>query len=606
MRVRNFMRVSILVVSLICASSAECAVRAWVDGNTVSSSGTIELNLEHDGQISADPDLSPLERDFDVLGSSRSTSMQIVNGNATSSVRLALSLSPKRSGSMAIPALTWGNEKSDPIVINSGASSASAGNADAGAGGALVYLKTSIQPQRSYVQAGVDLTVRVYAAVPLSQGDLDLPANNDVVVQQVGADRTETVVENGRRYQVVERHYELFPQRSGSLKLPGPVLNARVVVQDRNDLVGNAFKDLLGNFPMNAFTSMKPIRVRADDISLDVLPRPAGATGAYWLPARHLTLEARWHPADGRPADGRPADGRADQGQPKAGDPVTLDLHLEAQGLTAAQLPDLSAVLKLPEGIKAYPDQPNLKNDANGTSLTGIRDQSVALIADRAGEFIVPALSVHWWDTNANVEREAIVPARTLTFAPGVPQAVTSQPAAAPAQTASPDGTGQAARSPRGAASGSPDAASAPAQQRWFWSSVGLGILWVATLVAWYLKGRARVPPAPVAEAKPAESASEARRQFRDACKRNDARAARASLREWLKSSAPGRASINLRALARNSADENLERLLRELDRACFAGSPWTGEKLLEALQELPAKRGKPKGQDDRLMPLYK
>jgi len=596
MRLKNFMRVSILIVSLLCASSAECAVRAWVDGNAVSSSGTIELNLEHDGQISDDPDLSPLEQDFDVLGTSRSSSIQIVNGNTTSSVRLALSLSPKRSGSMTIPALTWGNEKSEPILIKSSASSPSPGNADASAGGAQVYLKTSIEPPRSYVQAAVDLTVRVYAAVPLSQGDLDLPANNDVVVQQVGADRTEAVVENGRRYQVVERHYELFPQRSGSIKLPGPVLNARVTVQDRNDPVGNAFKDLLGNFPMNAFTTTKPIRVRADDISLDVLPRPAGAVGAYWLPARHLTLEGRWHPADGRP----------DQAQPKAGDPVTLDLHLEAQGLTAAQLPDLSAVLKLPEGIKAYPDQPNLKNDVNGTSLTGSREQSIALIADHAGEFFIPALSVQWWDTTANVQREAMLPAHTLTFAPGALPAVTGQPAMAPAQTVSQDKTREAARGSTDAARVSPEAASAPAQQRWFWSTLVLGALWVATLLAWYLKRRGRVPSAPVAEAKPAESASEARRQFRDACRRNDARAARASLMEWLKSSSPAQASISLHAFARDAADQNLQSLLLELDRACFAGSPWTGEKLLAALQELPVKRGKPKGQGDQLLPLYK
>jgi hypothetical protein len=416
------------------------------------------------------------------------------------------------------------------------------------------------------------------------------------------------VVENGRRYQVVERHYELFPQRSGSIKLPGPVLNARVAVQDRNDPVGNAFKDLLGNFPMNAFTTTKPIRVRADDISLDVLPRPAGADGAYWLPARHLTLEARWHSADGRPADGRPADGRPDQGQPKAGDPVTLDLHLEAQGLTAAQLPDLSAVLKLPDGIKAYPDQPNLKNEVDGTSLTGIRDQSIALIADRPGEFTVPALSVHWWDTTANVEREAIVPSRTLTFAPGAPPAAAaaaSQPVMPPAETASQHETREAARGPADAARAS-EATSAPAQQRWFWSSLVLGVLWVATLIAWYLSRRGRAPSAPVAEAKPAESASEARRKFRDACRRNDARAARASLREWLEASSPAQASISLHAFARNAADDNLQSLLLELDRACFAGSPWAGEKLLAALQELPAKRAKPHGRGDQLMPLYK
>jgi len=33
--------------------------------------------------------------------------------------------------------------------------------------------------------------------------------------------------------------------------------------------------------------------------------------------------------------------------------PVTLDLHLKAQGLTAAQLPDLNSPLTLPQGAFA-------------------------------------------------------------------------------------------------------------------------------------------------------------------------------------------------------------------------------------------------------------
>ena len=203
-----------------------------------------------------------------------------------------------------------------------------------------------------------------------------------MLVQQVGADRNETVVENGERYQVVERRYDIFPQRSGPLKLSGPVLDAQIAVQNRMDPFGNSFKDFFGNRPFGgAFTTAKPIRVRGDDIALEVLPRPAAAGNDYWLPARGVTLEGEWRPA---------------QGPIKVGDPVTLDLHLSAQGLTAAQLPDLNSLLKLPPGIKAYPDQAKLTNDTQN-GIVGRRDQSIALIADRAGDFTLPAVSVHWW-----------------------------------------------------------------------------------------------------------------------------------------------------------------------------------------------------------------
>ena len=568
MTVRGFMRASFFMAFLLAAGSAECAVRAWVDNSAVPSGENIQLNLEHDGQTSVEPDLSPLKQDFDVLGSSRSSSIQIINGTTTSSVRLTLSLSPKHSGALRIPALDWGSERSDPIVVNvSGTTSANPGTPITSGDSTSVYLKSSIRPQRAYVQAGIELTVRLYAAVPLYNADLELPATDDVLVQQVGADKNETVVENGRRYQVIERHYELFPQRSGSLSLPGPVLDAQIAVLDRTDPFGGAFKDLFGNLPLNAFTSTKPIRVHGDDVVLTALPRPAGVGETYWLPARNLTLEAKWRP---------------DQGQPKAGDPVMLDLHLEAQGLTAAQLPDLSALLKLPEGIKAYPDQPTLKNDAVGGSLTGMRDQSIALIADRTGDFTVPALSVHWWDTDANVAREATLPAHTLRYAPGAPSSAQTSPLMGSAPILSRD----EARGDRAPAS--PKAVSAPAQPGWFWASLVLAVMWLGTLIAWYLSRRGSMQPLPVAEDKPSASGAEARRQFRDACLRDDARAARASLREWLRLSSPMQQSINLHTFARNTTDADLKILLLELDRACFSGSPWMGENLLKALPELP------------------
>jgi hypothetical protein len=406
------------------------------------------------------------------------------------------------------------------------------------------------------------------------------------LVQQVGADRNETVVENGERYQVVERHYELFPQRSGSLTLSGPVLNAQMAVQNRMDPFGNSFKDIFGNVPFGgAFATAKPIRLHGDDIALNVLPRPAAAGNEYWLPARDVTLQAEWRPA---------------QGQIKAGDPVTLDLHLKAQGLTAAQLPDLNSLLKLPEGVKAYPDQAKLTNDTQDGHLVGQRDQSIALIADRAGEFTIPALSVHWWDTKANEAREANLPARTLSFAPGAASASSSPPLVTAPSAAMPPK--EETRGPV-AATQKPDSVSG---KKWFWVSVTLAALWAMTLIAWYFSRR-RPPklPAPTQQKRDATSA-DARRRFGDACRRNDARAARSSLLEWIGASNPDRRPVSLHAFARDAGRPHLTRLLDDLDRACYAGGAWEGVALLEALPKLPASQPSTRGPREELEPLYK
>jgi len=583
-----FLRAASLAGLILNAASALCAVRATVDTTSVGVDATLELMLEHDGQTSAEPDLSPLRQDFDVLSTSRSSNVQIVNGSMTSSVRVELSLSPKHSGQVRIPAITWGNDKSDPIVVNvNGVSQGNQQAQNASPASGRVFIKTAIEPRQSYVQAEVDLTVRLYSAVPLYHADLEIPANNDVLVQQVGADRNETVVENGERYQVVERHYELFPQRSGPLSLSGPVLNAQIAVQNRTDPFGSSFKDFFGNLPFGGpFTTAKPIRLHGDDITLNVLPRPAAAGNEYWLPAGDVTLQGEWRPA---------------KGQIKAGDPVTLALHLKAEGLTAAQLPDLDTLLKLPEGVKAYPDQAKLTNDTQDGHLVGHREQSIALIADRAGEFTIPALSVHWWDTRANEPREANLPARTLSFAPGATSASSNAPLVTAPGAAIPPG--EESRGPIAAATQKPDSGTS---KKWFWVSVALAVLWAMTLIAWYLSRRQpRELPAPAREKRDA-TAADARRRFGDACRSNDARAARSSLLEWIAASNADRRPVSLRAFAREAGQPRLTRLLDDLDRACYAGGAWEGVLLLEALHKLPAAQPSNHGATDELEPLYK
>ena len=377
----------LVLVALLTSGAAHAAVHAWIDNTDAAADGTIQLILEHDGPTNDEPDLAPLKQDFDVLSSSSSSSMQIINGTVSSHVRWSLSLAPKHSGDLRIPPISWGGEQSEPLIVHVGGSPS---NAQASTS-RTVFVETTAEPGRPYVQAQVDVTVRIYSQVPLYHASLELPSSNDVLVQQIGADRNEMLVKDGVRYQVVERHYALFPQRSGSLTVPGPVLDAQIAVRGRNPL-GDQFDNLFGNMRSlnNMFTTLKPIKEHGEDLSLNVLPRPDGALGDYWLPARDVKLGAEWRP---------------DSAQVNAGDPVTLHLRLQAQGLTAAQLPDLSALLQLPPGVRAYPDQAKLDNDTHGDLLLGTRDQNIALIADQPGQFKVPPLTIHWWDVQSNQPR---------------------------------------------------------------------------------------------------------------------------------------------------------------------------------------------------------
>lgn len=101
-------------------------------------------------------------------------------------------------------------------------------------------------------------------------------------------------------------------------------------------------------------------------------------------------------------------------------------------------------------------------------------------------------------------------------------------------------------------------------------------------------------------------TSANARALFREACRTNDAPAARFHLLTWASAAWEGKAPTGLNELARAMEDPSLSASLRELDRACYGGGSWQGEKLANSLTELPSQGRRSKGRRrDQLAPLY-
>jgi hypothetical protein len=577
--------VSIRIVALLvaCALSrpALAAVSASLDRSNIGSGETVQLQLQYDGSTDSQPDLGPLKQDFEVLGSGRGSNVQIINGHMSTQTQLTVLLSPRHDGRIEIPPLQWGGQQSPALELTVGGGSSARSGAQSGAqsgtqtqgDAAHVFVSATLDQKQPYVQAADVLTVRLYTDQPLNQASLDLPGNSDVLVRQIGKDRQSSETRNGRSYQVVERRYLLFPQRSGKLSLDGPVLDAQVPDTRGNDPFGNpAFGNIFRQMPFAGMMgATRPLRVHGKPVELNVRPRPANVTGAYWLPAQKVTLEESWSP---------------DGNSIYAGEPLTRHLHISAVGLTGAQLPDPAALVAVPDGVKAYPDQSKAGDAIQGDTVTGSRDQDVALIAASPGHIELPAVRLNWWDTAHDTLREITLPARTLEIlSAAAGNAVATLPAAA---------------SP--AASGGPDfAVRLAAEQKsgiatavaWLWVSVALALLWLLTLLAWwYTRKRARQPH-------PQESAAQDRPEtidagtafnaFKQACRDNDPHAARRQLIAWAGSAWPAPPPAGLNQLSQRLGDPGLAEALRQLDRACYTGSPWLGAALLGMLPVPPA-----------------
>jgi hypothetical protein len=464
--------------------------------------------------------------------------------------------------------LQWDGEQTAAIEVTVG------GNAGAtGQGGQVasenehVFLSSTLDQKQPYVQAAVMLTLRLYSDQSLYQASLDFPASSDVLVKQLGKDVQSNETRNGHTFQVIERKYLLFPQRSGKLSLNGPVLDAQVADSSRNDaFMGGVFGQL--QFP-GMQNATRPIRVHAKNIELNVQARPAAASNGNWLPAQKVTLQESWKP---------------DAASVHVGEPVTRHIHLTALGLTGGQLPELSTIMSVPEGIKAYPDQSSVADNTDGNTVLGSRDQDIALMASRAGHYELPEVKLQWWDTQHNSRHEVTLPAHAFDVLPATGGASTA--ILPPVLEVHADSIEQSS------GDHSAPGYSATNVRIWQWLSLVLALLWIGTAAAWWRARQSVFPKQKkIALDKKPEimQASVASKAFKRACNNNDATAARENLLAWAATQWADDAPAGLNELARRMTDANLAQELRLLDRACYTGSAWQGATLAQLVDKLPA-----------------
>jgi hypothetical protein len=569
-------------------------LEAWLDRTRMAEGETVRLTLEAQGQQGGRPDTSELEQDFEVLGLSTGSRLNIVNGQSDIRTSWTLTLSPRRSGTLTIPALRVGQLSSAPLTLE--VTQTPVQSADSGAD---VLVESEIEPDNAYVQAQLLYTVRLLYAVPVTGGRLSEPEPGDTLVQRLGEDREYATTRNGRRYQVIERRYALFPQTSGALELPAPVFDGEV--PDTSRRRSGAFKRFFGNDSLlggdpfeDLMTPTRRVRVRGEPATVEVRPRPAAAGGDQWLPAAQVELKGDWQPAGGAS---------------RVGEPVTLTIDLRAQGLTGGQLPDVAP--QSVEGFRVYPDRAQRETNPGAAGVAGHLSQKVAFIPERSGELALPDIEVHWWDTGADTQRVATIPGRVLDVAPAVPgNATTDAPVTVPPRENTSNASQQGVTPEAGGAR--PESAVQTARPEvpgyWQWISAALAAGWLLTVLIWWW----RVRHAPVGRAQPdakvskAPAAASARKQFIAACRDADARAAQRALLAWASAHWHDDPPRGLEALSRRIDDPEARAAIAELNRALYSGSgQWNGARLAELLQQLPEPQGVVARSGPVLAPLY-
>lgn len=519
-----------LFLLLLAGQASAEAFFASVDRTRLSEGETVVLTLEStDPTRFGRPDLSPLEQDFEILGSRQVNRLSSIGDTPRASTRWILTLQPRRSGEVTIPAIRLEDAETLPITLNVEAA-VSAGN---GEQLAPVFIDASLDQESVYVQAQAVLTLRIYHSVSMYDDSSLTPLRiADARVEQLGEPRTYEKRIGGVLHGVIELQYAIYPQRSGQLLIPGQTFSATLVDRSRSN-------DFMPFGPRTGKVS----RVKSPDIPLQVKPKPADYPAEVpWLPARALGLAETWNP-------------QPEQSQ--VGDSLTRRLILKVDGLSSAQLPPLPATQV--DGLRRYPDQPQMDDQKSENGIVGTREEREALVPSRAGNFELPPLEIVWWNTQTDTLERTTLSARTLQVAEN-PQLQNDE------QPNTPMVTTQVIEGPK----------------LWPWQ-LACAVLSLTTLLGFGLWWHARRQPAIQRAAQSGPSPRTLLDDIKRACQAGDAQATRHALDAWARQQPETLADMAARYVPLSDALDGLNGALYS-----EVGQQWQGEELWKAIRNLP------------------
>ena len=457
---------------------------------------------------------------------------------------------PRAAGRFTLPSVTFGGRASNELTIEVEQAVAST------EAPADIFMEVEVDAATTYVQAQIVYTLRLFVGVGVGRATLTQPviAGGEAIVERLGEDSQYQTVRDARSFTVRERRYAIFPQEAGTLTIGPSAFEAMVI-------------------PNRGFSRVQ--RLRSDSLTVEVMPAvgpPASHPDAVWLPARRLELSESW----------------TDTGTSFVlGVPRTRVLTITADGLLETQLPEIE--VGQAEGIRQYPDQPELERQIVAAGLEATRTQRYAVLAQAAGEATIPAAEIPWWNVGEERWEIARVEGTVVPVLPGEGTLETSDAPVAPAAA--------------------PEVVTRDAGW-WPWLAFAFGAGWLLTGLAWWLTAARASPLRRAAPSKRPTLPSQRSlvKQLRAACAVGDAERARTLVLQWGRRRYPASPPASLGALA-DLLDGDAAAAVGALEGHLYGprADAWSGGALAAAIAESSREKvAKPAGKAEALEPLYR
>ena len=357
---------------------------------------------------------APNIKDFEVLmGPTRSTQYQNINGVETNSITFTYILMAGKEGTYKIPGATivadGNNYNSNSVEIKvlppdqssgsaSGSSSQSSRN-QANSGKITdkeLFMMATASKTKVYEQEAILLTYKVYTQVNLTELRGDIPDLKGFHTQEVELPKQKTFTlehYNGRNYNTtIWRQLVLFPQQTGKIEIPSVTfegtVSQRIASADPFDAFFNGGNVI--NIQKNLVTPK---------LVIDVKELPAGKPSNFSGGVGEFTISSSINTQE-----------------LKTNDAVTIKLVISGTGnMKLINTPEVA----FPQDFEIYDPKVDNKFNLTRNGLSGNKVIEYLAIPRHAGTYTIPPIEFSYFDLKSQSYKTLKTDAYTLNVAKG-------------------------------------------------------------------------------------------------------------------------------------------------------------------------------------------
>ncbi len=200
-----------LLLSSLATHIAIADVKAFLNQSSFYEGDPITFKIETSTNNNAQPDFTPLEKNFTILGTSTNSQISIMNGARSFKKSWTIELQANKKGKLTIPEITIGNEKTQAVnlEITNLPPEVTAETSK------HIFIESSIDNSgdKTYVQQQIPYTVKLFYDDAMQTAQIQTPVTKNAVIEKLGADKRYRIMRSGKRFNVVEKHFVISPEK---------------------------------------------------------------------------------------------------------------------------------------------------------------------------------------------------------------------------------------------------------------------------------------------------------------------------------------------------------------------------------------------------------